>query len=325
MSEIVFCSGIADYIESFINQKNAIGYPYISSARILKQFDRMIFEHFPNDNHITKDICDRWVALKPGEHPNGLLRRVTPVRQLAKYMNGIGIPSYVLPGHIPNKQVRYEAHIYTDKELMAFFASVDNCPKSPFSRTRCYVIPVIFRLLFCCGLRSSEARTLSCEDVDLAEGCITIRESKGWKSRLVYVSDDMLSLLREYDVIMQELMPGRTPFFPNHFGEYYSTSILDTWFHEFWDHLPEALEYAGNRPRVHDFRHSFCVYRLNQWVREGKDINTLYPYLSEYLGHSNFVDTDYYLSLIPAFYPEIKHRMSAFNEDILPEVLSDVD
>ena len=321
MMEHVFSSGIADSIDAFVKQKQAIGYPYQSSSRILYHFDTMIAQEFPDANCITKSICDRWLAYKPGEHPNGLLRRVTPVRQLAKYMNGIGIPSYILPGHIPDRQIKYEAHIFTEQELSAFFGSIDACPDSVYSPLRHYVIPVIFRLLFCCGLRSSEARTLDCDDVDLKSGRIMIRESKGWKARVVYVSDDLLSLLIEYDSIMQDKVPSRKPFFPNQYGTYYSKSTLDVWFHEFWDPLPEASQYVGNSPRVHDFRHSFCVYRLNQWVREGKDINGLYPYLSEYLGHSNFADTDYYLSLVPSFYPEMQSRMASVNIDILPEVL----
>lgn len=87
--------------------------------------------------------------------------------------------------------------------------------------------------------------------------------------------------------------------------------------------LPEAQSYAGNSPRVHDFRHSYCVYRLNRWVSEGADVNALYPYMSEFLGHSNFADTDYYLSLVPSFYPELKRRMTPVNDDILPEVIDD--
>ena len=323
MSTYNFSSGIAESIESFIQQKQAIGYPYQSSSRILLCFDTMVATEFPDANCITKEICERWLSYKPGEHPNGLLRRVTPVRQLGKYMNGIGIPSYILPGHIPDRQIRYEAHIYTEREVEAFFRSIDSCPESVYSPVRRYVIPVFFRLLFCCGLRSSEARLLSCKDVDLTTGQIMIRESKGWKARIIYVSDDLLALLVEYDTLMQEKMPGREAFFPNQQGTYYNKSTPDTWFHEFWDPLPEASQYVGNSPRVHDWRHSFCVYRLNQWVRENKDVNALYPYLSEYLGHSNFADTDYYLSLVPSFYPEMHSRMAPVNDDILPEVLGD--
>lgn len=242
MSAYIFTSGIAESIDAFICQKQAVGYPYRSSARILTCFDSMITQFFPDATCVTKAICDKWLGLKPGEHPNGLFRRVTPVRQLEKYMNGIGIPSYIIPGHIPNRQIRYEAHIYTDNEINAFFRSVDACPNSVYSPERRYVIPVIFRLLFCCGLRSSEAKTLSCEGVDLKTGQITIRESKGWKARVVYVSDDLLSLLTEYDCIMQDMMPNRNPFFPNHKGYYYSKGTIDVWFHEFWDPLPEASQ-----------------------------------------------------------------------------------
>jgi hypothetical protein len=39
------------------------------------------------------------------------------------------------------------------------------------------------------------------------------------------------------------------------------------------------------------------------------------------MGHSNYADTDYYLSLIEEFYPEMGRRLSSVNDGILPEVL----
>lgn len=320
MSNYKFTSGIASYIEAFVEQKHICGYPYNSSVRILNHFDSMIACQFPEADTITKEICHEWLHFKPGEHPNGLLRRTTPVRQLSKYMNGIGVQAYVLPGHIPNKQIKYEAHIYTEKELKAFFHSIDQCPKSPFSPTRCYVIPVFFRLLYCCGLRSSEARLLRIDDIDLSNGKIIIRESKGWKARIVYMSGDLLEMCREYQDIMETIIPGRSAFFPNKDGNAYSNSTVDVWFHEFWDSLPESSFITGNPARVHDFRHAYAVCRLNSWVWENRDINALYPYMSEYMGHSSYADTDYYLSLAESFYPEMELRLAEINEDILPEV-----
>jgi integrase len=320
MHEYELTSKLGAHIEAFILQKQASGYPYETATRILRRFDRMIQEKFPEATALTKDICDQWLREKPGEHPNGLLRRVTPVRQLAKYMNGMGLSAYVIPGHIPNKQIRYEPHIYSESELKAFFKSVDGCPDSVFSPLRRYVIPVIFRLLYCCGLRSSEARLLSAEDVDLNSGKVTIRESKGWRSRVVYMSADMLDVCREYDAIIRRRLPERDAFFPNKNGRFYGKSTLDCWFHEFWDRLPEADLIVGNSPRVHDFRHVYAVNRMNGWVRDGQNTNALYPYLSEYMGHSHYVDTDYYLALIESFYPEMERRMSGLNDEILPEV-----
>lgn len=320
MNKYTYQSRFGHLIEQFIEQKQAVGYPYHSSSRILYHFDKFITEEFPSETRLTQIICMKWVTLKEGEHPNNLLRRTTPVRQFGKYLNGLGYEAFIIPGHIPNKQIRYVSHIYTMKELKAFFSSIDSCKVSPFSPTRCYVIPVIFRLIYCCGLRSSEARLLHVDDVDLITGRVLIRESKGWKSRVIYLSNDLLDVCISYDTMIKCILPVRDVFFPNKQGKWFSKGILDYWFHEFWDSLPEAKQVPGNPARVHAFRHTYAVNRLNQWVRESKDINALYPYLSEFMGHTHYSDTDYYLSLVDEFYPEMERLMLSLNNDILPEV-----
>lgn len=320
MADPAFKSKLGPDMEEFIIQKRAAGYPYNTSAKVLGYLDTMVSECFPETDVLSKDVCNAWIEKCSEFHQNTLLRRVTPVRQLGKYLTGTGKSAYIIPGGVPRKQVHYNAHIFTERELIAFFASVDQCPRSSFAPYRCYVIPVFFRLLYSCGLRSSEARKLSIHDVDLHTGKIFIRKSKGWEARIIYVSADMQDLLCRYDSIIRKHLPCRDAFFPNWKGAYYSKSTIDVWFHEFWDKLPEASVTKGNQPRVHDFRHTYCVYRLNQWVREKADLNALYPYLSEFVGHSNFADTDYYLTLAEPFYPEFEFRMKKVNASILPEV-----
>ena len=320
MSDPVFRSRLKEDLEVFLVQKRAAGYPYNTSASVLGYLDAMISEYYPDSTSLSKEICDSWIEQCSKLHQNTLLRRVTPVRQFGKYLAGTGKPAYIIPGGIPHKQIHYEAHIFTETELTAFFASIDQCRNSPFSPYRCYVIPVFFRLLFTCGLRSSEARLLNTDDVDLTTGKILIRKTKGWEARIIYVSADMLDLLCRYNRIISQAIPGRKAFFPNQKGGYYSKCAPGEWFHEFWDILPEASVTKGNKPRVHDLRHTYCVYRLNQWVREDADLNALYPYLSEFVGHSNFADTDYYLTLAEPFYPELETRMRKVNTAILPEV-----
>ena len=73
-------------------------------------------------------------------------------------------------------------------------------------------------------------------------------------------------------------------------------------------------------PRVQDFRHTFALNRLNLWVREGKDINAYLPYLSIYLGHADLSATDYYLHLVPDFFPVITERTEERFADLIPEV-----
>lgn len=195
MSDPVFRSKLRDDLKAFILQKRASGYPYHTSAKVLSYLDTMIAEDYPDCSTLSKEICDAWIRKCSVLHQNTLLRRVTPVRQFAKYLVGTGKSAYIIPSRIPRKQIRYDAHIFTEAELKAFFTSIDACKKSPFSPLRCYVIPVIFRLIYTCGLRASEARLLRTDDIDLSTGKIFIRKSKGWEARIVFVSNDMLDLL----------------------------------------------------------------------------------------------------------------------------------
>lgn len=82
--------------------------------------------------------------------------------------------------------------------------------------------------------------------------------------------------------------------------------------HGFYSRFREVLWLAGiphqgrgKGPRVHDLRHTFAVHCLNKWVDEGRDIYTVLPVLSDYLGHSSISATSHYLRLTPVQFPQI--------------------
>lgn len=52
---------------------------------------------------------------------------------------------------------------------------------------------------------------------------------------------------------------------------------------------------AGVRPRPHDLRHSFAVQRVLTWYRQKRDVQSLLPALSTYLGHVSVEHTRCYL------------------------------
>ena len=89
-------------------------------------------------------------------------------------------------------------YISTDEELTALFHASDMFPETKHSPYRYLVVPVLLRLLFCCGLRPGEARNLRCSDFDLASGILHIKETKQHKDRTVPVAPDMLELCRKY-------------------------------------------------------------------------------------------------------------------------------
>lgn len=316
---VVFSSNFKNYIEAFIEQKHATGFSYKSSKQSLQEFDRFCQEHYPKDSQLTREITMHWAQRRPQEHLKTLSNRIVPIRQLSKYLNRIGCDAYVIPSGLPGKIMRYVPHIFTEQELQAFFVAADQCRYRAVSPARHLVVPVIFRVLYCCGLRSSEATGLKVSDIDLDTGKIIIRKAKGNKDRTIMLSQDVLNLCRIYHEKVSSIFPERIRFFPSNRGNQYGNGFLGLAFHELWNKTGiEGI--SGNSPRVHDFRHSYAVRRLNLWVEEGKDVQAYLPYLSMHLGHAGLSETDYYLHLVPEFFPIMTSHAEDRFAHLIPEV-----
>lgn len=313
-------SGVAAHIESLLDVKHAIGLPYKESERHLRTFDAMCASNYPDQTTVTRQMAMAWAAARPGEHVNGQMRRITPVRQLAKHMTVSGTDAFVIPAGIPGRQVRYRPHIYSHDELRTIFNAADQIQASPYSGQRQLIIPVIFRMIYCLGLRPGEARRLHRNDVALTSGTVQIRESKGHKDRLVFMSADLHEYCRRYDAAISTRHPDRIAFFPNHHNGFYSASTIDSWFHELLDAAGTAVvSAASSPPRPYDLRHAHVIETINRWVRAGRDPEALVTYLSMHLGHANPEHTWYYFHLAADFHPDLRALANAGLESTLPE------
>jgi integrase len=180
-------------------------------------------------------------------------------------------------------------------------------------------MPVLFRTIYACGLRASEARLLRFGDVDLAAGVLTIRDGKGGKDRQVPVSAPLRDRLAAYHA----RVAGRTGgdwFFPGTSGRPLTLANIDKNFRRFlWQaRIPHGGR--GHGPRVHDLRHSFAVSNLRSWFARGEDVGALLPVLQTYMGHCSIADTDYYLRLTAGSYPHIAARVQRVFGDVVPPV-----
>jgi len=59
---------------------------------------------------------------------------------------------------------------------------------------------------------------------------------------------------------------------------------------------------------------------MTRWMHEERDINSMLPYLSEYMGHSSLEDTAYYIHLLPEQIPTSKFTDIS---GVFPEVPND--
>ncbi|MDR2373739.1 MAG: tyrosine-type recombinase/integrase [Bifidobacteriaceae bacterium] len=314
-------SGLATHIEGLIELKRALGFPYQTGERHLCAFDAMCADNNPGEAALTRQMAMGWARARPGEHVNSQTRRITPIRQLAKHMARVGAEAYVIPAGVPGRRVRYTPHIFSRAELRALFDAADQVRESSHSGPRHLVIPVVFRMLYCLGLRPGEARRLLVADVDLARGSVFIRESKGHSDRIVFMSQDLLDFCRSYDQQITALQPVRAAFFPNRFGRPYNPSTIGCWFHQLVEAAgPGAVNARpGSPPRPYDLRHAHVAEVINRQVKAGRDPLALVPHLSAQLGHANLADTLYYFHLVPGFYTDLRDLANSPVEARIPE------
>ena len=232
-------------------------------------------------------------------------------------MSAIGIDTCIVPqnmGRRPNKHIPY---IFTHEELLRFFEATDSLEPSPLSPNKELVVPVMFRLMYCCGLRPQEVRNIRLEEVFLHEAYIFIKSSKSRKDRIVALNDDMISLLATYIALMSIRQPHSTYLFERPEGGPY---------HKRWLSLcaVELAEKAGLLPhgkttfRTYDLRHNFATAVITRWHMAHEDVDSKLVYLSEYMGHVNFDDTTYYITLIPEMYDACPQVDTAFLGKALP-------
>lgn len=261
-------------LEAYINgQETAIGFSYVTNEYRLKQFDEFCFTHFPSEYQLTKSLAMEWLKRRTNESESNLSKRMETLRQLGKYMNSQGTMAFIIPTSYQPKVPRYQPHIFTNKELKAFFNAVDACKIEKSFPVRHLVYPVLFRPIYCCGLRLSEASSLLRKDVETVSGNVYIINSKNRKDRLIVMSEDMSALCHRYDCLMNQIYSDRIWFFPSNEENHYCKSSIDYAFRYFWNFT--SISCSGNQPRVHDLRHQYCITRINTWLREGKEIQSL--------------------------------------------------
>jgi integrase len=308
-------------ITALVTEKRATGYKYDDQERVLARFAAFCASQFPGLESPDRDSVEAWItaARQRGVKPATLHGLAAPVRELARWLGRRGIEAYVLPERALPRAVRYVPHIYTDQELAALFTQTDRCHYDCQVPFRHLVMPVLFRTIYACGLRASEAPLLRFSDVDVDAGVLTIRDGKGGKDRQVPVSAPLRERLPDY----QAHVAGRTGgdwFFPGRTGQPLTLMNINRNFRRFLRQARIPHGGRGHGPRVHDLRHSMAVHNLRLWFAAGEDVGALLPVLQAYMGHSSIADTDDYLKLTAESYPHIIARVQHAFGDIVPPV-----
>ena len=309
-------------IVALVAEKRAVGYKYQAEQKVLARFEVFARSEFPGLDTLTEASVEAWIvsARCRGVKPATIQGLAAPVRELARWLASRSVVAYLLPGSALERPVRYVPHIYTDSELTALFSQTDRCHYCSAVPLRHLVMPVLFRTIYACGLRCSEARLLRVEDVDIDTGVLQIRDAKGGKDRQVPVSEALRTRLRTYYMQVGGHPSTREWFFPGTDGRPLTLGNVYRNFRRFLWQAGISHGGPGRGPRVHDLRTTFAVNNLRRWFAHGQDSRALLPVLQTYMGHSSIDDTAYYLHLTAESYPDITARVREAIGDVVPPV-----
>lgn len=306
----------APFIEQYIAFKRNMGYAY-TDTYVFKMFDRFTVDHQAITIGLTRELADKWNEKRPNESQTTRYKRVNDIINFTIYLSHLGYETYI-PRQIKNYQTTFTPYIFSIAELDAFFHACDTLDvhrDSPMKQ----ILPIVFRLIYGCGLRANEALSLRCRDIDLEKGSIILRQTKNGCERKLPLSDSLRIVCTHYQQIHLTNQP-KDYFFSKVTGQKYSADTLYGWFRRILWKAGISHGGRGKGPRVHDFRHTFSVHSLAEMSRKGLDLYYSLPVLSKYLGHASLEATDKYVRLTADMYPELMQEVNHLCSYLFPEV-----
>jgi integrase len=199
-------SRFARHLTDMANIKHNSGFALKYMNGHICEFDCFCVERFPEKDALDFELVEGWVHSSPTKSRQEIDKRYRTMKHLGEYMLSQGLPAYISTVRL--RRLKAAApYIFTDEQLSVFFHACDGYPKLEFPAYRHIVVPVLFRMIYCCGLRNSEACDMKRFAVDLKNGAARIEHSKGAKDRIVYMSDGLSRLCARYDAAMDRLLP----------------------------------------------------------------------------------------------------------------------
>jgi integrase/recombinase XerD len=304
---------LSDGIAHYLATRRALGYQLKVEERLLHSFA----EYAAKQRHagaLTCGLIEGWARHTRRPDPYTWARRLSVIRPFARFLAATD-PATQVPGArvFGRTHRRLPPPVLTAAQLTELMEAARRLPSKARLPNR--TLATLIGLLACTGLRVGEALRLRCQDVDLEQGLLQIRQTEFGKSRLVPLHPSVVAALSRYAQPrrgQRRAAPGAS-FFRLPDGAPVTRVHTRYAFERLrqqlgWQQLPTA-----RRPTLRVLRHTFACQRLLAWYRQGVDVNQRVHALSTYLGHSKVSDTYWYLSGIPALLAVAGRRFRGFS------------
>jgi integrase len=277
--------------------RRQLGYKLKEAEFLLRSFTTLAEEE--GAEFITTKLALRWAArphLKPGQSGS----RLSTLRRFAAYVRAFDArtqvpPQKLLPYHLSRRNPFH----YTDENVVQLIEASQEIDSS--AGIKGFTLSTVLGLLAVTGMRVGEALALDCGDFDAVKGVLTVRVSKGSKSRLIPLHESTTLALRHYASTRDSIYVKRSSpaFFVWEGGNRLIYDSVNRWFLLAACQIGLRKPGDARGPRVHDLRHYFAIRTLLNWYQINADVEARLPELATYLGHTHVRDTYGHLAAVP--------------------------
>jgi len=244
-------------VQEYLKERRDLGFALTIPGSQLQAFARFA-DASGHRGPLTHQLIIRWARDEAKRAtPLTWAKRIEAVRPFAKHRARVEPGTYVPDADTfgPSRR-RLAPHLYTDQEIVDLLVAAGRLLPKGTLRPATY--RTLLGLIAATGLRLSEALRLTCDDVDLDAGMLTVRQTKFAKSRLVPLHPTTVQALRQYLAQRQRHVPA----LPN--GSFLvsakGTALHKRAVHWVFGRLRKQLGWTARgghaAPRIHDLRHN---------------------------------------------------------------------
>jgi len=315
-----FKSGFAELEQKFVEYRKASGVWNDGYMTTLKIFDNYCAKNYPNGTFLCQSMIDEWCQRHENEKNRSRNTRVRVIRAFVRFVNERTTFEFEEPTRLKPEPITYIPHAFSTGELERFFTACDNIPISKDFKSVIYhfTCPVLFRLLYSSGIRTTEARYLRRTDFIRDGFVLNIKKSKGYDQHYVALHMSMAKLLIKYDIKMEEYQPNRIYLFESPNGGAYKKEWVTQMFKLLW------TEANGDSTNItpYQLRHHYAIANINSWNNEDSfEFSDKLNKLSKSMGHRHIASTLGYYSLVPRLADTLLEKTEDSFNNLISEVI----
>ena len=308
-------------IEDFLKFKRSCGYKYYTEETVLKSFYLYTQNNPQSKLGLSKKFLDNWAIPSIQESRKSLSNRVAVIKQFCIYLNQLGYKVYVIKAIKNSTNKSFIPYVFTHKQIYEIFKVIDNWPSSNNNRYNSNeVYPILFRFLYGCGLRISEALNLKIRNINTDTGVISIDSAKYDKKRVIVMHNSLKQMCNNYKVTHLLYKNPDSTFLQHKDGSIRNKHQVYNFFRQILYKANIAYLGRGKGPYLHNLRHTFACHSFYEMHKRGIDMQVGLSLLSVYLGHSSIKSTEKYLKLTVDIFPDIVNNIGDISSNVYTEI-----